>query len=206
YTPPGTKTGPLSKLLRQLRLSWDDFALRPQFGSRVSFPGKSLRFDNDFELLVSQVAEEFPGQVDGFRRLAWFLEEQELGRVLEPGLTARPVLARYLSDPLLIDMLLCPLMFYGSPTPDDMDFTQFAIMFHSIYREGFSRPREGVRLILKRLVRKYKELGGELRLRAGVREIVTDGSRATGVVFDDGTTAAVDRILSSAGYVETMRM
>jgi phytoene dehydrogenase-like protein len=206
YVPRGTKTGPLSKVLRQLRLSWDDFDLSPQYGSRVSFPGKSLRFNNDFELLVSQVVEQFPSQIDGFRRLALFLEELELGRVLESGLTARPVLARYLSDPLLVDMLLCPLMFYGSPTPDDMEFTQFAIMFHSIYREGFSRPREGVRLILRRLVRRYKELGGELRLRAGVREIVTDGGRATGVVFDDGTTAAVDRIISSAGYVETMRM
>jgi phytoene dehydrogenase-like protein len=206
YVPRGTKTGPLSKVLRQLRLSWDDFDLSPQYGSRVNFPGKSLQFNNDFELLVSQVAGQFPSQIDGFRRLALFLEELELGRVLEPGLTARPVLARYLSDPLLVDMLLCPLMFYGSPTPDDMEFTQFAIMFHSIYREGFSRPREGVRLILKRLVRRYKELGGELRLRSGVREIVTDGRRATGVVFDDGTTAAVDRIISSAGYVETMRM
>src|SRR6185295_4499780 len=106
----------------------------------------------------------------------------------------------------LIDMLLCPLMFYGSPTPDDMDFTQFAIMFHSIFREGFARPREGVRLILKQLVRRYKELGGELRLRAGVREILTDGERATGVVFDDGSTAGADRILSSAGYVETTRL
>jgi phytoene dehydrogenase-like protein len=206
YVPRGTKTGPLSKVLRQLRLSWEDFDLSPQFGSRVSFPGRSLSFSNDFDLLVSQVADQFPSQIDGFRRLAWFLEEQELGKVIDPGLTARSVLSRYLSDPLLVDMLLCPLMFYGSPTPDDMEFTQFAIMFHSIYREGFSRPRDGVRLILKRLVRRYKELGGELRLRAGVREIVNDGRRATAVIFDDGSTAAVDRILSSAGYFETTRL
>ncbi|MGE5194002.1 MAG: phytoene desaturase family protein, partial [Deltaproteobacteria bacterium] len=206
YAPPGTRTGPLSKILRQLRLSWDDFDLSPQYGSRVAFPGTALRFNNDFELLISQVAEEFPAQIDGFRRLALFLEELELGKVIDPELTARQVLARYLSDPLLIDMLLCPLMFYGSPTPHDMEFTQFAIMFHSIYREGFSRPREGVRLILKQLVRRYKELGGELRLRTGVREILTDGSRATGVIFDDGSTATADRIISSAGHVETMRL
>jgi phytoene dehydrogenase-like protein len=205
YRPRGTKTGPLSKILRQLRLSWDDFNLSPQWGSRVSFPGTSLRFGNDFELLVSQIAEKFPSQIDRFRRLALFLEELELGQIIEPGLTARPLLARYLSDPLLIDMLLCPLMFYGSPTPDDMEFTQFAIMFHSIFREGLSRPRDGVRPILKQLVRKYKELGGELRLRAGVREIVIEGGRAAGVVFDDGSVAQAD-ILSSAGYVETTRL
>jgi phytoene dehydrogenase-like protein len=206
YRPRGTKTGPLSKLLRQLRLSWDDFDLAPQWGSRISFPGKSLRFNNDFEMLTSQIAEEFPSQVDGFRRLALFLEELELGQVLEPGLTARPVLTRYLSDPLLVEMLLCPLLFYGSPTPDDMEFTQFAIMFHSIYREGLARPRDGVRRILKQLVRRYKELGGELRLRAGVREIVNEKGRAAGVIFDDGSEARADRILSSAGYVETMRL
>jgi phytoene dehydrogenase-like protein len=91
YTPPGTKTGPLSKLLRQLRLSWDDFDLSPQCGSRVDFPGKSLQFNNDFELMVSQVAGEFPSQIDGFRRLALFLEEIDLGKVTDPDLTARPV-------------------------------------------------------------------------------------------------------------------
>jgi phytoene dehydrogenase-like protein len=97
-------------------------------------------------------------------------------------------------------------MFYGSPTPDDMELTQFVIMFQSIFREGLARPREGVRLILKQLVRKYKELGGELRLRTGVREIVTDDDRATGLILDDGSTVEADRILSSAGYVETMRL
>jgi phytoene dehydrogenase-like protein len=206
FTPKGTKTGPLSRLLRQLRFSWDDFQLAPQTGSRVDFPGKSLRFNNDFELLLSEVGREFPQQVDRFRRLADYLAGLELGVVSDPPTTARAVLGQYLSDPLLIDMLLCPLMFYGSPTPDDMEFTQFTIMFHSIFREGFARPREGVRLILKQLVRRYKELGGLLRLRAGVKSIMSDGTRAVGVVLDDGEFVEADRILSSAGLVETTRL
>jgi phytoene dehydrogenase-like protein len=206
YAPPGTKTGPLSKLLRQLRLSWDDFALCPQIESRIAFPDASLRFSNDFELLVSQIAERFPREIDGFRKLTQYLDEQELGRVVDPNLTARPVLAQHLGDRLLIDVLLCPLMFYGSPTPHDMDFTQFVIMFRSIFREGLARPRGGVRVILKQLVRQYKEQGGELRLRAGVKSIFNDGRRATGVLLDDGTTIEADRILSSAGYVETAEL
>src|SRR5207249_12238822 len=103
----------------------------------------------EVELLVSEIAREFPDQVDGFRRLTDFLAGLELGAVSDPPTTARPVLRQYLTDPLLLDMLLCALMFYDSPTPDDMEFTQFTIMFHSIFREGFARPREGVRLILK---------------------------------------------------------
>ncbi|HLJ12665.1 MAG TPA: NAD(P)/FAD-dependent oxidoreductase [Planctomycetaceae bacterium] len=206
YAPPGTKTGPLSKLLRQLRLSWDDFDLCPQIQSRIAFPQLSLKFNNDIELLLSQVAEKFPGQIDGFRRLVEFLDQQELGRVVDPTLTARPVLAEYLSDKLLVDMLLCPLMYYGSPTPHDIDFTQFVIMFRSIFREGLARPRNGVRVILKRLVRQYKQLGGELRLNSGVRSILADGPRVQGVVLDDGEIIEADRVLSSAGHVETMRL
>src|SRR5215467_6004650 len=34
-TPKGAKRGPLARLLRQLRLSWDDLALAPQIGSEV---------------------------------------------------------------------------------------------------------------------------------------------------------------------------
>jgi phytoene dehydrogenase-like protein len=193
-------------LLRQLRFTWDDFQLVPQSGSRIDFPGKTLRFNNDFELLTSQIAAEFPSQIDGFRQIARFLAEQELGQVTDHELTARPVLNRYLTDPLLVDMLLCPLMFYGSATPDDMEFTQFAIMFHSIYREGFARPREGVRLILRQLVRRYRESGGELRLRAGVKSIIREGPRALGVELESGEIIEADRILSSAGLVETLAL
>ena len=46
-TPKGTKTGPLARLLRQLRMRWDDFAIAPQIGSEIAFPGMRLRFDND---------------------------------------------------------------------------------------------------------------------------------------------------------------
>ncbi len=63
-----------------------------------------------------------------------------------------------------------------------------------------------MRLILKNLVRRYRELGGELRLRAGVQRIKVEEGRAVGVVLDDGTELNAKRVLSSAGWVETMRM
>ena len=33
FTPKGTRTGPLARLLRQLRIGWDEFGLCPQIGS-----------------------------------------------------------------------------------------------------------------------------------------------------------------------------
>ena len=206
YVPKGTKVGPLAKLLKQLRFRWEDFELVEQNGSRVEFPGKSLRFSNDSELLYSEIQREFPAEFERFMALVARLDAIDFGDTALAKLTAREVLSESLGDPLLVDMLLCPLMFYGSAQPDDMEFLQFAIMFRSIFREGFARPRQGIRLILKLLTRKYKELGGALKLRGGVSRIVSEGGRAVGVVLDDGTEIQAKRILSSAGAFETWRM
>src|ERR1700733_7785811 len=60
FTPKGTKRGPLARLLRQLRIGWEDFALAPQAGSLIAFPGIGLRFNNNFELFRSEVQRHFP--------------------------------------------------------------------------------------------------------------------------------------------------
>ncbi len=206
YAEPGTKQGPLSKLLRQLRMKWEDFDLKPQLQSSIVFPGAKLQFTNQFSFFVEQIAAAFPQQIDGFRRLVTRIADHDALDLERHSLSARQVVSEYIRDPLLVDMLFCPLMFYGSATPRDMDFSQFVIMFKSIFHEGFGRPFDGIRLILKRLVRHFKSLGGHLKLRAGVREIRQSNGRATSVLLDDGTEIEADNILSSAGAAETMRM
>ncbi|HIF00944.1 MAG TPA: FAD-binding protein, partial [Fuerstia sp.] len=171
YAEPGSKGGPLSKLLRQLRMKWEDFDLRPQLHSSIAFPDCTLRFTNDFAYFLEQVAMAFPRQIDGFKRLVRTIADHDALNLDQRQTTsARHVVSEHISDPLLIDMLFCPLMFYGSATPHDMDFSQFVIMFKSIFHEGFGRPFDGIRLILKKLVRHFKALGGHLKLRAGVSE------------------------------------
>lgn len=206
YAEPGTKAGPLSKLLRQLRMKWEDFDLRPQLESRIAFPGCMLSFTNDFNCLLEDIAREFPKQVDGFRRLLQKINDHDALNLNREPVSARQVLSEHISDPMLIDMLFCPLMFYGSATPHDMDFNQFVIMFKSIFYEGFGRPFDGIRRILKQLVRHFRALGGQLRLRTGVQEIVQRAGKASSVILDDGTEIEADNILSSAGAAETMRM
>src|SRR5687767_526144 len=106
FTPKGTRKGPLAKLLRQLRFSWDDFGLAPQVGSEIAFPGVRLRFGNDIELLAAEVARVFPTQRD---RFAQFIEQIADWDDLTPAmydLSARQVLGETFTDPLLIEMLL----------------------------------------------------------------------------------------------------
>ncbi len=206
YAEPGTRQGPLSKLLRQLRMTWADFDLRPQLRSSIAFPDCTLHFTNHFNFFLEQIAAAFPQQIDGFRRLVTRIAEHDALDLERQAVSARHVVSEYIRDPLLVDMLFCPLMFYGSATPRDMDFSQFVIMFKSIFHEGFGRPFDGIRLILKRLVKHFKSLGGHLKLRAGVREIRQSNGAAVSVLLDDGTEIEADNILSSAGAAETMRM
>lgn len=206
YSPKGAKKGPFARMLRQLRFKWDDFALSPQLGSSIRFPDASLDFGNDIELLKSEIARQFPGQIDAFEDLLDKIVDYDELDDLTFDLSARQVLDQTISDPLLIEMLLCPLMWYGNAREDDMDFGQFCIMFRSIYLEGFARPYKGVRLILKQLVQRFRSLGGELLLRKGVDTIKVEDGRAVGVVLDSGEEIQGKRIISSAGKVETMRM
>ena len=206
FTPKGTKTGPLARILRQLRFSWEEFDLRPQLGSRIAFPGVALDFTNDPRVLVSEIAERFPAQVDPFRRMIAELPDYDRLDYAAPSRSARDFLRKKLTDPLLIEMLLCPLMYYGNARPRDMEFTQFCIMFRSIFLEGIARPFAGVRLILKKLTRRFKELGGELRLHCGVKRLATSGGRVASVVLDSGDELVAKRILSSAGHAETIRL
>ena len=113
---------------------------------------------------------------------------------------ARSELAgEYLSDQTLVEMLLLPLLYYGSPTPDDVEWASFVILFKSLYEEGFARPEGGVRTVLDLLRTRYKELGGELRMRSGVKRDPPRPGGVEGVVLDDGTELRAEVVLSSAG-------
>ena len=154
---------------------------------------RGLRFSNDLEVLRSEVARELsrvrPTELRAVRSTPWSSNTTTCDAVTcsisRPGSGS----GRFFGEPLLVEMLFCPLMFYGSAREHDMDWGQFSIMFRSIFLEGLGRrPHAGVRLILrKQLVRKFRGLGGELKLRAGCRAdwwLRTAGS--TGVVLEVG--------------------
>jgi len=205
FIKKGEKGKPFSKLLKQLRLSYDDFKLCPQTHSKILFPNIELKFSNDFELLQNEVSEKFPHQIDSFIKL---VEKVQAFNELDLSIgysSSRSTLKSMFSDELLIEMLLCPLLIYGSAWEDDMDFAQFVIMFKSLYFEGFSRPEGGVRTIISLLIKKLEDVGGEIRFKASVNEILTKDGKAIGVNVG-GEELFAPVILSSIGYPETVRI
>jgi phytoene dehydrogenase-like protein len=206
YVVPGVKGTPLGKLLRQLRIERDEFALRPQKQSRIAFRDCSLKFTNDFAVLEAEIIAKFPQQADGWRALVQAVRTYDDVSLDAKPVSAREVVESHLSDPLLVDMIFCPLMYYGSAQERDMEFGQFVIMFKALFLEGFARPLDGVRVIIRVLLEKFRQAGGERRMKCGVSRIVEEQGRAARLILDTGEEITAGQVISSVGFAETMQL
>lgn len=206
FVPEGAKGAPLQKVFRQLRIQRADFDLAEQKGSSIRFPGRTLRFNNQFEFFREEVIREFPHEQEHFDEFVRFVREYHAVS-LDPDVgSAREEMARFIRDQDLVEMLLCPLMYYGSAREHDMDFGQCVVLFQALFLEGFSRPFEGVRRIIRVLLQRAKEVGVERRMRKGVKRLHVGKGQVQTVEFDDGETVSARWVVSSAGAVETLRM
>ncbi len=202
--PRGTLRTPLHRACRQLRLRLDDFGLCPQGHSLLRIPGHVCRFTNDPAVLAAEIAREFPDDSPGFQAFSNMVEACDLYRDGDlPYATARQALRGFIASPELCDLLLMPVMFYGNPRPDDMDFRLFALIFRALFLEGLAYPRDGIRPCLQMLAERLRAAGGELSLGLGVRRIICEGPRAVAVEDDRGECHSAPIVFSSAGARET---
>ncbi|EQC44926.1 NAD(P)/FAD-dependent oxidoreductase [Bacteriovorax sp. Seq25_V] len=204
FVEKGTKAKPLTKLLKQLRIRYEELELSEQSTSLIKFKSESMHFSNDFELLTSEVAKKFPHEIDGFIKFVKHIEDFNEVALDNETFMAKDVARNFLKDNLLIEMIFAPLLIYGSAWENDMDFSQFVIMFKSIYLEGFCRPDGGVRTVINLLLKKYEELGGELRFKAEVSSIDHRDGKIQSVTLKNGDILETEKVISSMGHPETM--
>lgn len=204
FAPPTEKAAPLNRLLRQLKLRRQDLDLHEQIISEVRFTDRqSLLFSNNIELLRQEIASKFPASIQGFTQLLAFAQEYDPFAPL-PFRSARAYLAPLLHDELLVDMLLCPLMYYGSSRENDMDLGQFVIMFRAIFLEGMFRPHGTIKDLLDLLLAHYQQFGGKIRLQAPVARILHKNKKVVGVELASGEVIECDALLSTIGHEETL--
>ncbi len=208
YVSKEDRSKPLNKLLKQLRIPYSDLKLIPQNHSKINFIDQELKFNNNIELLISEVKTYFPSEIDGFVRLIHYIENYNEVDLNSKTFMAKDVVRTFIKSPLLLEMVFCPLLIYGSAWENDMDFSQFAIMFKSIYLEGFSRPTDGVRTIIDLLLKKFDETkhesGSEIRFKNKVTKIITENNKIIAVEVNNAEIIKCNNILSSMGIHETM--
>jgi len=204
FAPPEDKNAPINRLFRQLKLRRKGFSFHEQLSSEICFTNQeALRFSNDFGLLLHELTSKFPGSANQFIKLVQLIKEHDPFQVT-PFRSARTYLADTLNNQLLVDMLLCPLMYYGSSVENDMDFNQFVIMFRAIFLEGMFRPHGSIKDFLDRLLNHYQNFGGKIRLQAQVSRIIHQGNKVQGVELQDGEIIECDALLSTIGLEETL--
>jgi phytoene dehydrogenase-like protein len=206
FAVKGDKRKPLGKLLKQLRIPYDDLELIEQSHSLIHYPQAQLRFSNNIEELSESVIDNFPDQSDGWNALLKSIVEYDELKLEYEKQSAREYLSKFLSDPLLCDMLLCPLLSYGSAWENDMDFNQFVIMFKAVFLEGFSRPARGIKPLIDMLEQLFIKHGGEFIYRNGVEKIEVENKQASRLLLKKGDVIECKQILSCAGYAETMSL
>jgi len=206
YASPEDKHAPLNRLLRQLKIPRRTVKLRQQKTSEILFPGRAnLCFSNDFSMLQLQIAKRFPGSVKQFAQMLTEIDAYD-AFAPRPKVSARTFVATFLQDRLLLEMIFCPLMFYGGSDEDDMDLSQFIILFRAIFQEGFFRPEGTIKDLLGLLLQQYKNFGGEIEFSSGVKEILTENNRISGIRTDAGEVISCDDLISTAGFPETKRL
>ena len=86
-----------------------------------------------------RLTARFPDSAIKFTEMVAELDQYD-PFIPRPKISARKFVSSFLQDKLLVEMLFCPLMFYGASQEDDMDLSQFVILFRAIFQEGFFRP------------------------------------------------------------------
>lgn len=203
FVDPTERGKPLNKLMKQLRIPYADFKLHPQSYSIIQFPDKKLKFTNEIQFLTEEISLHFPHEIDGFMKLLEHIKNFNEVDLNNATVMAKVVVKNFIRDDSLVEMIFCPLLIYGSAWENDMDFSQFVIMFKSIFLEGFSRPEGGVRTIIDLLHKRFEECGGELRYKAEVTRIISHNGKVTAVEINGGEIIECDNILSSMGLPET---
>jgi phytoene dehydrogenase-like protein len=208
YADAKDKKAPLNRLLRQLKIKRKELDLHQQNQSEIRFLDReSLLFSNDISLFRGEIAQKFSNSLAGFDTLVQVIDNYD-PFAPQPFISARDIIQEKLGNTLLTDMLLCPLMYYGSSIENDMDMSQFVIMFRAIFQEGMFRPGGTIKDLLNILENHYLQHGGKIRLRAGVKRILRDGTaqKILGVELENGEEIRCDYLLSTIGSEETFSL
>jgi phytoene dehydrogenase-like protein len=206
YAPPENKHAPLNRLLRQLKIPRRSLKFRQQQTSEILFLGKAaLLFSNDFSLLLSQIDEYFPESTRNFKAMIAELDRYD-PFLPRPKISAREFVSSFLQDKLLVEMLFCPIMYYGGNDEHDMDLSQFVILFRSIFQEGLFRPEGTIKDLLDLLQQQYKDFAGEIEFSSGVKEVIASDGKVIGVITNKGEEIRCDYLISTVGVPETKKL
>ncbi|MBY0505021.1 MAG: phytoene desaturase [Bryobacteraceae bacterium] len=195
---------------------------------RIEFhDGRSFSYGGDERETERRVAEFSPQDVEGYRAMIRatkaifakgftelsdrpFLKFGDMMKVapdlirLQSYKTVYQFVSGYIKDDLLRRVFsFHPLLVGGNP----FQTTSIYALIHHLEREwGVHYAMGGTGAVVNGLGRLFHELGGEVRLNAPVKRILTADGAASGVVLESGEQILADAVVSNADIANTYRL
>lgn len=223
-----TEQALLGRLLGRLtdgRLRWE--SLGPVYDEFHFKSGRRIDFASQRSVWVDTLKREFPHEAAGIDAYiqevkkvgrsmrGYFLSRalpSSLSRIADPLLarqakkyfatTTETMVASFVSDPELQQLLTAQWGYYGSP-PSRSSFAIHALtakhFFHGAYY-----PRGGSHAIAQELLTTVKNAGGWTRIKAPVAEIIIRRGRAVGVRLESGEEIRAKSVVSAVGGLNTV--
>jgi all-trans-retinol 13,14-reductase len=190
----------------------------------IHFPGDFVvQFARPQAALQLELEEKFPGsskEIEAF--FAALAESERAGRAIFAqrampslltkvygmwhqreirkwwGRTSAEVLDELVSDPKLRAVLLAQRANYGGTTAIEMSFGVHALIMRH-YFNGAYYPVGGAKVFAEALVPVIEKVGGAIRLKAKVQELLVENGTVVGVRLEDATQIRAPRVFSDAG-------
>ena len=119
--------------------------------------------------------------------------------------TSAEVLDELVSDPKLRAVLLAQRANYGGTSATEMSFGVHAMVMRH-YFNGAYYPIGGAKVFADTLVPVIEQAGGEIRLKAKVRELLVGNAAVVGVGLEDGGQILAPHVFSDAGARNTVEL
>ncbi len=179
----------------------------PEFFARVeeSFPEeqKNIKmFRADLESYAKVYARLFDHTISRWRAVPGFLPKIP-AFLKQSTLSTRDYLDRFFLDERLKAILFQPAVFMGIPM-DEFPTVNYIMMFYLLMKNGMYTIKGGGQALTDSLLRKFQLLGGVFHSTQGVRQILVERGRATGVVTEDGARRPARAVLSAISLPGTV--
>jgi phytoene dehydrogenase-like protein len=178
----------------------------------IVFPSWSLPVPTRLDVFAASLAQRFPREhaaIDAF-----FVEIVKLYRALlderresptlirYQDLTFAEMLDRFFDDPRLKLGLSGQWGYLGSP-PQELSAVGMCQMIVNYWRDGAYYPRGGTQAFADAIAARFVASGGDLLVSTAVRDVLVDGTRATGIRLADGREIAADTVVSNVDPAQT---
>ena len=211
FAPRGAKHGPLPRLLRQLRIGWDDFELAEQNGSSIAFSRRAAEDSTTIRaLLAAEIERAFP-------KRARYVIKQLLGKLLElrqlqsahaGDASAREILEVSRSANRCWSKCCCARCCFTASRARAR--YRLGIVQHAVPLDFSGRLVPAARRHSRHLEASDEAIQATWRRTSApsrrARNRWSKTMAALNIVLDDGIELSAKQVISSAGWNETMRL